>query len=316
MNRRDLLAAVGLSALSPLLPLRAADGPQGKILYTRKDGERYLLHMMNADGSGDQVLPRQTANVNIFPAVTSDGKRIAYMVADSAEGNEFGIAVCNADGSDHKKLPIKAKIAATPAWSPDGTKLAYLAGDGEGEGTGFSVFVSDASGANARSVVPDGTLAMFPFWSRDGKSLGFTTTKKGQEEEMTELVLLQLEGGQTTRILLTTRPAFASAHAVSPDGKTLLFHVLNHEDKTATIKSVGIYDKVERTLFDISMGETPGVTSVPTTSWSLDGKTFLVAMSTEKGNAMYRCSADGQQRTRITPEDAHCSGGVWIPAAQ
>ncbi len=317
MNRRDVLAGLALGALSPLLPLRAAEGPVGRILYTRKEGERYLLHVMNADGTEDRALPGQTANVNVFPAVSPDGKRIVFMAGDNPAGDDFHLVRCNADGSEHKKLPIEAKFAGVPAWSPDGKQLAYIASDGA-EGVDFSVFVCDASGANPRRLNPAGKVAMFPFWSHDGKGVGYTTATNGQEEQSTELVLITLEGGQIAPLVQLDRPAYASAHGLSPDGKQLLFNQLDEDGKTVTIKSLVLGDKVERTLFNIAIGEgeSLGPVGYPVPSWAADGKTFMVSMSTEKGVALYRCSADGQQRTRITPENAYCSGGVWIPAAQ
>jgi Tol biopolymer transport system component len=60
--------------------------------------------------------------------------------------------------------------AATLAWSPDGTRLAYHTGD-----PGDPIFVSDRSGANARRIFIDspGRHNHYPAWSPDGRFIYF-----------------------------------------------------------------------------------------------------------------------------------------------
>src|SRR5437762_3816393 len=89
--------AVGLVFLLAAAGLRA-DAPRvGKIVYARQDGERVLLHVMNADGTGDAVVPGQTATFNLLPAWSPDGKRIAFMGGGKQEGAH--VFLINADGT-------------------------------------------------------------------------------------------------------------------------------------------------------------------------------------------------------------------------
>src|SRR5687768_11126478 len=179
-----LLAAVA----APLLPTGAEEPLKGKIAYARKDGERYTLHVMNADGTGDKPLPGQTANVNFFPQWSPDGKRLAFMSGSSLKLEQFQIAVINGDGTGLRQLATGHKIDAFPAWSPDGKRLAFAGGD-----AAPGIFTADAEGNNVQQVNEDGAAAVFPFWSADGKSLGYTQLAK--EGQKSDIVLKKLDGG-------------------------------------------------------------------------------------------------------------------------
>src|SRR5262249_15578345 len=108
-----------LLLLAPLAPARAAEPAGGQIVYSRQEGDRYRLHIMNADGTGDRLLAGPTANVNLFPSWSPDGKRILYASAPSLTGNDVSISIVNADGSGNKVMELPQRPAMFPAWSPD-----------------------------------------------------------------------------------------------------------------------------------------------------------------------------------------------------
>ena len=73
--------------------------------------------------------------------------------------------------------PFSAEGAATPAWSPDGTRLVYF-----NNGDGDPMFVADRTGADARQIlvarrkVPQKRLNNHnPVWSPDGQWIYFGT---------------------------------------------------------------------------------------------------------------------------------------------
>jgi Tol biopolymer transport system component len=113
MPRRGRLALVGLGIVLSTAALWA-DAPQtGRIVYARQEGDRILLHVMNADGSGDAVLPGQTASFNLLPSWSPDGRRIAFMGGGKGEGAH--IFLINADGTSAAQLNSPAPLAGLPA---------------------------------------------------------------------------------------------------------------------------------------------------------------------------------------------------------
>jgi Tol biopolymer transport system component len=292
-----------LMLLLPLLAstLCAAEERPGKIVYSRMEGERALLHVMNADGSGDALLPGQTATLNLFPTWSPDGKRIAFMTC--GRHMPLQVSVINADGSGLTVLNTPARIAGLPAWSPDGKQLAFASGD-----EAPSVYVADPSGNGARQVNPGGSSGIFPFWSKDGKAVGYTRIKPG--EEAGEIVLAKLAGGEEV-LTQAGKLAVAGANALSPDGKRLLYVVIDRAEKSGSLRLLDLATKVENTLAPLDLAYAGEFFLAPTPAWSPDGKGILIAIAGEKGRALCRLSDDGKSRTRLTPEGIDCLQAAW-----
>lgn len=104
------------------------------------------------------------------PQISPDGKQIVYTRRWIDKVNDkwkSGIWVMNADGSKNRFLVE----GSSPRWSPDGTRVAYLA-EGEPKGTQIFVRWMDAEGGTTqitRVDKPPTNLA----WSPDGQSIAF-----------------------------------------------------------------------------------------------------------------------------------------------
>ena len=92
--------------LLPALAATAADAPKGTVLYSCKEGDRVVLHTVRADGSGDSVLPGQSERLNLLPAWSPDGKRIAFM---SGGPGGFRVTLVNRDGTALKTLATEGR---------------------------------------------------------------------------------------------------------------------------------------------------------------------------------------------------------------
>ncbi len=114
------------------------------------------------------------------PQVSPDGKRIVYTrrwVDKLSDRWQSALWIMNADGSGNRHL---AK-GADARWSPDGTRIAYLA-EGEPKGTQIFVLWLDTGTPTqiTRVLETPGDLE----WSPDGRSVAFTmlTAKKDKWE--------------------------------------------------------------------------------------------------------------------------------------
>ena len=105
------------------------------------------------------------------PRISPDGKQVVYTrryVNKLEDRWDATLWIMNVDGSHNRMLGK----GASAVWSPDGTRLAYLA---EGEPRGMQVFVRymDAEGATSQATRTDQSPADVR-WSPDGKWLGFS----------------------------------------------------------------------------------------------------------------------------------------------
>lgn len=187
-------------------PLWAPDGQHIAFLFwwahsaglvvARPDGSD--LH-----GVADSGWPPHSGPVN--PAWSPEGQRIAF----DFDENIYSVRI---DGSAPRELLVPN--AALPAYSPDGTKLAYAARTGPG------VFVANADGSDphevsSRALRWDGWP---PTWSPDGKLLAFAAL--GSPE-----VVVAETDGSGERVIAALRGAneVRSAPQWSPDGELVAF---------------------------------------------------------------------------------------------
>jgi Tol biopolymer transport system component len=97
--------------------------------------------------------------------------KIAFM-GGTPEGDIFSV---NADGSGLNNLTNtgNARIESGPAWSPDGTKIAFAV-NGALFGTRSAIYVMNADGSDATVLASSlDNVAIEPTWSPDGKRIAF-----------------------------------------------------------------------------------------------------------------------------------------------
>ena len=184
-----IVSIEGSEALKLAVPKGAVHptwSPDGKrIAFAVREDDGWHIYAIPADGQGE---PEELAR-GWSPAWGPDG-RLAYTGCDKGEEN-CGIHFTEQD------LSHPLRITADPhdiclAWSPDGTKLAYMS-DHDGN---WEVYVVALTGQVWRLTMNEANDGL-PAWSPDGQHIAFVSDRDGTWG----LYLMNPDGSEQRKIL-------------------------------------------------------------------------------------------------------------------
>jgi WD40 repeat protein len=184
----------------------AAWSPDGRrIAFSKSDGYQAApIYVINADGTNSTRLTPEGI-YSASPSWSPDGSRIAFETRRDSTGYggvnswlDTEIYVMNADGTNPVRLTNHRGDDITPAWSPDGKRIAYVTYDDPPGDAGTHIFVINADGTNRVRLTNDEAFDLDPEWSPDGSRIVFS--RSGElfliEADGTNLASLNSRGSQ------------------------------------------------------------------------------------------------------------------------
>lgn len=141
--------------------------------------------------------------------------RIAYIteVEEPGGSRRYSLEVADSDGHNPRPILVSREPLMSPAWSPDGSRLAYVSF----ESGAPVIYVQDVDSGRREAVSSERGLNSAPAWSPDGRRLAMVLSRDGSPN----IYVLDLDSRRLTQVTrsfaIDTEPAWA------PDGRSIVF---------------------------------------------------------------------------------------------
>ncbi len=184
-------------------------------------------------------------------------------------------------------------FSQNPAWSPDGTKIAFARAQSTPAGHS-DIYVMNANGSNViRLTATSNNDEGEPAWSPDGTKIAYHSDQNSN----LDIYVMNANGSNPTR--LTTDPDDDTQPAWSPDGGKIAF-----TSKRNGLRQVFVMDANGSNQTSL----TPGSGEHSDPAWSPDGTKIAFT----KGSRICVMSAYGGNQTQLT-SSARDGSPAWSP---
>ena len=281
----------------------------------------------------DQIYEHLTGKQGAF------NTRIAYITETTGADNapRYALNIADSDGFNPREALSSSQPILSPAWSPDGSRLAYVSYENkqaqiiiQNIGTGKRRLVASFPGLNgAPAWSPDGQqLAMTlskdgnpeiyvldlgtnlfrritrnvgidtePAWSPDAKTLIFTSDRSGRPQ----IYQIPSVGGRATR--LTFDGKYNARASFSPDGTKIV--MVHSAERGFQIALLDLVSQNLEALTEAGLDESP--------SFAPNGSMILYATSGSRGAALAAVSIDGRTKQRLEVTKGGVREPAWSP---
>ena len=236
------------------------------------------------------------ASVDLAYAIET---KIAFI--STRDGNAE-IYAMNSDGTNIVRLTKHPAIDAYPAWSPNGTKIAFTSN--RRNGSTHEIYIMDADGkAPVRLTKNNQPVPAYdesPSWSPDGRRIAFASNREGNSE----IYVMDTNGKNIVQLTRTIdREATPSW---SPDGSKIAYVSRDiNADSDIYVMNADGGNPANLTRNPGAMNRDP--------SWSPDGRRIAFESWGVENHDIYVMDTDGKNVVQLNDNFAWDAFPAWSP---
>lgn len=320
-------------------------------------GEQYRIEFQLID-----LIRKKRLLGNVIPAGTKDVRKVAHKISDlvfealtgvrgafstrvayvstinkGTADQKYVLQVADADGHNARTIFSSKKQILSPAWSPDGSRLAYVsfetgnsaiyvqdiiqgtrakvsAKSGINSAPAWSpdgsrlaltlsaagspdIYILDIAAKNLQRLTSGPSIDTEPSWMPDGKTLLFTSDRSGGAQ----IYQVSANGGKAQRITFDGK--YNAAADVSPDGRFMT--LVNNSGNGFRVAVMDMQSKAMRVISDGSLDEGP--------SFAPNGSMIMYATADQGRGVLAAVSADGRVKQRLRLTEGDVREPAWSP---
>lgn len=180
----------------------------GSLIYLSYINNRTEIFLHNIKRNRRKSLSSYPG-LNAFANISKKGE-IALTLSKDGDPE---IYVMNKDGSNLKRLTYRKGVDASPSWSPDGKRIAFVSDRGGSP----QIYILERATRKVRRVTYQSSYNTSPAWSPRGNLIAYTSMIRGRFE----IAIANLDNDEIT--ILTSGPGSKEDPSWAPNGRLIVF---------------------------------------------------------------------------------------------